>query len=99
MEWSKANQPDEAAATPVERVSFDVIRTLSAVRQAASPTIQAVRAAAKEAEATPAPDHPAMRIELFSGHRRTADEVLTGGAFLTAPKRDNLCADKDKNDA
>ena len=99
MEWNKANQPDESAATPVDRVSFDVIRTLSAVRQQASPTIRAMREATKAAQATPAPDHPAMRIELLTGHRRPAGEVLTGGAFLTASKQDVPCAEKDKSNA
>lgn len=97
MEWSRTNPNDDATATPLERVSFDVIRTLSAVRQQKSPTVRAMRDAANLKDA-PSPDLPAMRIEMFSGHRRAPGEPLTGGSFMTAPKQDFHRTERDKGD-
>ncbi len=96
MEWSKTNPNDEADATPQDRVRFDVIRTLSAVRQQKSATVKAMRDAAN-LKSTPTSDLPAKRIDIFSGHRRAPGEMVTGGSFLTAPKQDLPGIHRDKD--
>lgn len=99
MEWSKPNRAGDAAITPVERVSFDVIRTLAAVRQQASPTVKAMRNAMTAKRESAPMGHPSTRIEVFSGHQRPGSDPLTGGGFLAMPERDAPCPDQDKNNA